>query len=130
MTQKPCLFCDIANPDRHVTVAKNELIYAGQDKNPVTKGHTHLSPIRHVESVFDLTDEEWSALHRLSKQVRDILHEKYGVHDFTIGFNEGRLAGRTIDHVHMHIIPRYQGDVEEPRGGIRHIIPEKGDYLA
>lgn len=85
-------------------------------------------PIRHVESYFDLTDEEALALHGLSVITKEIIISKFYPDAFNIGINDGVEAGQTVHHVHQHLIPRYKGDVANPRGGIRHIIPGKGYY--
>lgn len=128
MTNHPCIFCDKDNPDLHEIIAENEFAYSAWDANPVSEGHVYVTPSKHIVSIFDIDKDTWQAMHEVSQKVRDLISEKFDIDQFTIGFNEGRLAGRTIDHVHMHIIPRYAGDVKNPRGGIRHIIPGKGYY--
>jgi len=125
--EKECLFCKREDP-RNRIFAENELFYARWDNFPVSLGHAEIVPKRHVEKTFDLTREELIAKQDLLLKVRDIIGEKHNTDDYTIGENEGELAGRTIPHVHIHVIPRYKGDVENPRGGIRNIIPGKGDY--
>lgn len=94
----------------------------------MSDGHAEVIPKRHVESFFDLSDEELAAIYGLAKVTRDEIVEKHHPDAFNLGVNDGEAAGRTIHHVHLHLIPRYVGDVENPRGGIRHIIPGKGDY--
>ena len=98
------------------------------DEFPVSIGHTLIIPKRHVESLFELTDEELKDIYTLIVQSKNKLDELYKPDGYNIGINEGRAAGRTIDHVHIHIIPRYIGDVENPRGGIRGVIPDKKEY--
>ena len=128
MKNPDCLFCDFENPDRNTLIAQNDLAYARWDNIPVSDGHAEVIPKRHVESFFDLGDDEIAAMYELAKATREVIATKYKPDAFTIGINDGEAAGRTIHHVHLHLIPRYVGDVENPRGGIRHIIPGKGDY--
>ncbi len=128
MSEKICLFCDKDDPTKHRIIAENELIYSRWDNFPVTPGHAEIVPKRHVESFFDLKPEELKQLYNMLFQTKVKIQEIHTVSDFTIGINEGVLAGRTVHHLHVHIIPRYQGDVPNPRGGIRNIIPGKGDY--
>lgn len=123
-----CLFCDKDNPDKNTVIAENGLAYARWDNFPVSDGHAEVIPVRHVESYFDLTDDEVLAVHSLSEITRKIIISKFNPDAFTIGINDGVEAGRTVHHMHQHLIPRYLGDVPNPRGGIRHIIPGKGDY--
>lgn len=123
-----CLFCDRDNKDKHTILDENELAYARWDNIPVSKGHAEIIPKRHLESFFDLTDDEVLAMYHLAQRARVIITEKYHPDAFTLGINDGEAAGRTIHHLHLHLIPRYEGDVENPRGGIRHIIPGKGNY--
>jgi diadenosine tetraphosphate (Ap4A) HIT family hydrolase len=85
-------------------------------------------PTRHVESFFDLNDQEVLAIYALAKVAREIITAKYHPDAFNLGVNDGEAAGRTVHHMHLHLIPRYEGDVPNPRGGIRHVIPGKADY--
>jgi diadenosine tetraphosphate (Ap4A) HIT family hydrolase len=98
------------------------------DKFPVTEGHTLIIPKHHVESLFMLSENDAVSLTRMIREVKDIIDKKYKPKGYNIGINEGRAAGRTIDHLHIHLIPRYEGDMEDPTGGVRHVIPEKGNY--
>lgn len=121
-----CLFCEI--PQGRV-VAINDLAYAIHDGFPVTPLHTLIIPKRHVENYFDLTDAEILACNRLLSEFRQqILKSDSTVEAFNIGINAGEVAGQTIFHCHIHLIPRRKGDVANPRGGIRHLIPGKGYY--
>lgn len=123
---KPCLFCSIP-PER--IIASNNLVYAIRDGFPVTHLHTLVIPKRHVEDYFGLTSEELQACHDLLSQLRiAILVEDSKVEGFNVGMNAGHVAGQTIFHCHIHLIPRRNGDVENPRGGVRHVIPGKGFY--
>jgi ATP adenylyltransferase len=123
-----CLFCEIP-ADR--VIASNDLAYAIHDGFPVTPLHTLIIPKRHVETYFDLTEAEILACNRLlSGRREEILKSDPAVEAFNIGMNAGEVAGQTIFHCHIHLIPRRKGDVENPRGGIRHLIPGKGYYKA
>jgi len=95
----------------------------------VTDGHTLVIPKRHAEDYFSLKKDELIACDALLRQLRvDIQHDDPLVEGFNIGINSGAVAGQTIFHCHIHLIPRKKGDVENPRGGVRHLIPGKGDY--
>jgi ATP adenylyltransferase len=121
-----CLFCSIT-PDR--VVAENTLCYAIRDGFPVTHLHTLIIPKRHVADYFDLFQPEINAIHALlSNQRATILAGDPTVSAFNVGINAGRDAGQTIFHVHAHLIPRRNGDVAEPRGGVRGVIPSKQKY--
>ena len=126
-----CLFCDQHDTAKHKIIAENEHAYARWDNFPASEGHAEVVPKRHVVSFFDLTEAELLAMFSLLKKVREELEPvpAYFIPDgYTIGVNEGEAAGRTVPHVHIHLIPRNKGDVPNPRGGIRNIIPGKGDY--
>ena len=123
-----CLFCDKNNSKEHKIICENNLFYARYDNYAVSKGHSEIVSKKHIESFFDLTDEEIIQMYDLTKKVKEIIQEKYNPDAYNIGLNNGKEAGQTIHHLHLHIIPRYKGDVKNPRGGIRNIIPEKGNY--
>lgn len=123
-----CLFCNI-EPER--ILVTSELSYAIADGFPVTPGHTLIIPKRHVEGWFGLTDEEMLDCNRLVHEMRGTLEsDDASIQGFNIGANVGGVAGQTIFHCHIHLIPRREGDVANPRGGVRHLIPGKGDYRA
>lgn len=123
-----CLFCEI--PDIRV-IASNPLAYAIRDNFPVTSLHTLVIPKRHVLDYFSLSKEELIACDNLLRQIKEeILVEDSAVDGFNIGMNAGASAGQTIFHCHIHLIPRRSGDVENPKGGIRHLMPGKGYYDA
>ncbi len=123
----PCLFCDIKD-DQAIHIASSQNFVSIYDETPVTKGHALIFPKKHIESFFDLNKEEVIELYELIKEVKKLIDKVYKPDAYNIGINNGQAAGRTIHHLHVHLIPRYEGDVENPRGGVRHIIPGKGDY--
>src|SRR3954469_16749272 len=111
-------------------VASNGLAFAIRDAFPVTPGHTLVITKRHIPTWFDATREEQQAILDLIDVVKRDLDVRDPKPDgYNIGFNAGEHAGQTVMHLHVHIIPRYRGDVEDPRGGVRHVIPGKGNYL-
>ena len=109
-------------------ITENKLAYAFYDGYPVSKGHMLIVPKRVVPEIFDLNDEEYRTCLDLIKDVKDYLIKKYNPDGFNIGFNCGEDAGQTVFHAHIHVIPRYKGDIPNPRGGVRNIIPGKGNY--
>ena len=116
-----CLFCRILEfQERTISVA-NESFVAVFDQYPVSDGHTLIFPRRHVTKMADLTASEMVALGAILKGAQEQLEEHYHPDGYNIGVNEGTAAGQTIPHLHIHLIPRYVGDVEEPRGGVRNI---------
>jgi diadenosine tetraphosphate (Ap4A) HIT family hydrolase len=125
MALKPCPFCTLP-PDR--IVDQNDLALVIRDGFPVSPGHTLVIPKRHVGSFFDLSEEEVQSMMALLKAAKITLDEELSPDSYNIGINDGPQAGQTVPHVHMHLIPRYQGDIEDPRGGVRWLIPEKADY--
>lgn len=120
----PCLFCK----DSRGVSLEHELAYSALDSYPVSPGHTLVIPRRHVASFFDLTPEEVNACMGLITEERMRLDEEFKPDGYNIGVNVGPAAGQSVFHAHIHIIPRYKGDVENPQGGVRHVIPKKGHY--
>ena len=121
-----CIFCDLS-PES--VVASNSLAVAFRDRYPVTEGHTLVVPRRHVTDFFDMTTAEVSAVLQLAGDQRlQLQADDRTIQGFNIGVNIGQASGQTISHCHLHLIPRRSGDVEDPRGGIRHVIPGKGYY--
>jgi diadenosine tetraphosphate (Ap4A) HIT family hydrolase len=110
-------------------VASNSLAFAIRDLYPVTPGHTLIVPRRLVATWFEATREERLAIFDLLDVVKDRLDAEFRPDGYNVGFNAGASAGQTIMHLHVHVIPRHQGDREDPRGGVRHVIPGKGNYL-
>jgi diadenosine tetraphosphate (Ap4A) HIT family hydrolase len=120
----PCLFCK----DPRGVSLNNELAYSARDTYAVSPGHTLIIPRRHVASFFDLTPDEINACMELVNEERNALDEELKPDGYNIGVNVGPAAGQSILHAHIHLIPRYKGDVENPQGGVRHVLPEKAYY--
>ena len=118
-----CPFCDAEGE-----VFGNELAYAKFDAFPVSPGHLLVIPRRHAETWFDLCAEEQAAVFSLISEAKQMLDVRFSPDGYNIGVNCGETAGQTIFHVHVHLIPRYAGDVENPRGGVRGVIPAKRNY--
>ncbi|MCG3218763.1 MAG: HIT family protein [Candidatus Heimdallarchaeota archaeon] len=116
MTKTTCIFCDYK---REEIIEKNNLAYLIYDNYPVNKGHMLIIPFRHVVNFFELTEEELSAIYELLIKGQEKLKEEVKATGFNVGANIGHDAGQTVFHVHMHLIPRFHGDVDDPRGGIR-----------
>ena len=121
-----CLFCNIS---KERIILENDLAYAIHDGFPVTEMHSLIIPKRHIYDYFDLTKDELFACDQLIKSLKEsILISDSSINGFNIGMNSGISAGQTIFHCHIHLIPRRSGDVVNPRGGVRNIIPGKGNY--
>lgn len=124
-----CLFCDLQINDRKRIIAENNLAYAVRDGFPVTDGHTLFLPKRHVADYFGLTQSEAHAINALMTDQKQFLQSQdSAIEGFNIGMNCGEVAGQTVFHCHVHLIPRRKGDVKNPQGGVRHIIADKGFY--
>jgi diadenosine tetraphosphate (Ap4A) HIT family hydrolase len=122
----PCLFC---NSKISGIVHENDLAYASYDTYPVSEFHCLIIPKRHVIDYFELTDEELVACNDLIKVIKEeVLFKDKNVKAFNIGTNAGKIAGQSIMHCHIHLIPRRDGDVENPQGGVRSVIPQKQHY--
>jgi diadenosine tetraphosphate (Ap4A) HIT family hydrolase len=125
MKHQYCPFCILEDCQ---IIAETDLTVSLRDNFPVSPGHTLIIPRRHVHSLFALNEtEQLAMLHTLSL-ARQELSEQFGPQGYNIGINEGTAAGQTVMHLHIHLIPRYQGDCKDPRGGVRHIFPEKAAY--
>jgi len=123
----PCLFC---NSKESGLADENQLAYASYDSYPVTDQHCLIIPKRHVKDYFDLTVEEIVACDQLIKKMKKEIEKKdASVKGFNIGTNSGKIAGQSIMHCHIHLIPRREGDVENPQGGVRSVIPLKQHYI-
>jgi diadenosine tetraphosphate (Ap4A) HIT family hydrolase len=118
-----CLFCT----PREVT-SRNALAYATRDSYPVSRGHTLIIPLRHCADFFDLSPAEMLACMELVAAERNNLNAELSPDGYNVGVNVGRAAGQSIFHVHIHLIPRYEGDHPNPQGGVRHVLPWKAHY--
>ena len=127
MSESSCPFC-FPPAERLFHIGK--LVLGLWDAYPVSDGHALLVPKRHVATWFDATLEEQAELNAAIAIARSTILEKYKPDGFNIGVNVGEAAGQTVFHLHVHVIPRYRGDVPNPRGGVRHVIPHRGDYFA
>jgi ATP adenylyltransferase len=124
--ENACLFCNISEER---IIAENDLAYAIRDGYPVTPLHSLIIPKRHAETYFELGQSEINACSELLRKMRNEIETRdREVTGFNIGVNNGESAGQTVAHCHIHLIPRRSGDVEDPRGGVRHMIPDKGYY--
>lgn len=122
----PCLFCNIKESD---LTNENRLAYTSYDSYPVSDLHCLIIPKRHVQNYFELNDNEVIACHELIKLTKkEILLKDASVKGFNIGTNSGKVAGQSVMHCHIHLIPRREGDVENPQGGVRSVIPLKQHY--
>ena len=123
-----CLFCELP-PDKFVVVDENELCLTLTDSYPVTEGHCLIIPKRHAATYFDMNFVEVEAATQLLHQSRErIQQQDPRVSGFNIGMNSGKSAGQSVFHAHIHLIPRRDGDQENPQGGVRKIFPEKAHY--
>jgi diadenosine tetraphosphate (Ap4A) HIT family hydrolase len=121
--RESCPFCD-CNSIR----LENTLAYATFDRYPVNKGHLLVIPKRHYADFFDSTQEEVEAITALIRDGKRLLDADYSPDGYNIGVNCGIASGQTIMHVHIHLIPRYSGDIEDPTGGVRGVIPTRQKY--
>ncbi len=120
-----CIFC---KPQREI-IAENALAIATPDTYPVTPGHSLVVPRRHARTIWDLTDEEYAACWALARELKPVLQARHNPDGFTVGANCEEAGGQSVWHAHIHVIPRYKGDVENPRGGVRNVIPHKAHYV-
>lgn len=123
MEQKYCPFCDSVD-----IVLQNKLAFAIYDRFPVNEGHMLIIPFRHVIDYWSSSTEERQAIDELLEECKTLLDERFKPDAYNIGVNCGESAGQTVFHLHVHLIPRYKGDIENPRGGVRGVIPAKRIY--
>ena len=122
----PCLFCNI---EKSGCAHENELAYASYDSYPVTEHHCLIIPKRHIKDYFDLSNKELIACNDLIQIVKDEITKKDpSIKGFNLGTNIGKVSGQSILHCHLHLIPRREGDVNNPQGGVRSVIPNKQHY--
>lgn len=124
MALERCIFCE---PEREV-LAQNACAIAVFDSFPVSPGHALILPRRHVVTIWELDPDEYVDCFALARGLRPILELRFHPDGFNIGANCGEAAGQSVWHAHIHVIPRYKGDTPNPRGGVRHVIPLKGNY--
>lgn len=126
LREEECIFCETT---KRTLLTQNSLAYTIKDGFPVTDGHSLIIPKRHVSDYFSLTQPEINAVNQLLKlRKEELQQDDNSITGFNVGINCGEDAGQTIFHCHVHLIPRRKGDVENPRGGVRHTIPGKGSY--
>ncbi len=122
-----CAFCDL-NKENYIF--ENSTCFAKYDNYPVSPGHILIIPKRHFSSFFTATIEECSDILKLIDICQEHLNQIYNPDGLNIGINIGEAAGQTVMHLHIHLIPRYKGDLEDPRGGVRGVMPDKRIYYA
>ena len=114
-----CFFCRIQGKEK---IAENGDFFSVYDDFPVSRGHALVVPKAHIVSFLELSPDQAREMHKLIKETIKVLQGRFRPDGFNIGINEGRAAGRTVDHLHVHIIPRYKGDVKKPAGGVRNLF--------
>ena len=120
-----CVFCETPEEEK---IKQNNFGYVKLDLFPVNKGHMLIIPHKHVENIWSLSQEEVDGLFELVRWAREENIKINKPDGFNVGFNDGAKAGQTVFHLHIHVIPRYDGDMENPRGGVRGVIPSKQKY--
>ena len=123
MGKEKCILCD-----REDFFRENQLAWMKYDKYPVSPGHSLIITKRHIESFFDTTPEERQAINELLEEAKKLLDQQYDPDGYNIGINCGEAAGQSIMHLHVHLIPRYWGDSDNPKGGVRGVVPGKRIY--
>jgi diadenosine tetraphosphate (Ap4A) HIT family hydrolase/predicted house-cleaning noncanonical NTP pyrophosphatase (MazG superfamily) len=129
MTQK-CFFCDIQKQEDDKKIIENEDFFSRYDGFPVSDGHAEIIPKFHAASIFELSTSQIQNLFLLLGATKEVIKDKFSPNGFNVGINDGESAGQSIFHLHVHLIPRYIGDVKNPRGGVRNIFPDKADYTS
>ena len=125
-SSKGCPFCNLST--KVELVCETATAVAFFDGYPVSKGHTLIIPKRHVANYFDLSNEEQQDLWHMVNHCKTILEKRFHPDGFNVGINVNQAAGQSVSHVHIHLIPRYKGDVENPKGGVRGVVPNKQSY--
>lgn len=111
-------------------IVGDALCFVVRDANPVSPGHSLVIPVREIATWFDATPDEWESALRMVAAVKEELDEALTPDGYNVGFNAGCAAGQTVFHAHIHVIPRFEGDVENPIGGVRHAVVGRGHYYA
>lgn len=122
------LNCPFCNLEINNILLQNDFSISTSDAFPVSKGHSLIVPRRHISSIFDATEDELTHIFKLVADTRVLLNDQYNPQGFNVGINDGVAAGQTLMHLHIHLIPRYKDDQNDPRGGIRWIFPDKAKY--
>lgn len=112
----------------HERIVETDLVFALRDANPVSPGHTLVVPKRRIASWFEATEDEWRDAMRVVSLVKTQLDDSHHPDGYNVGFNDGVAAGQTVFHAHIHVIPRFTGDMPDPRGGVRHAVLGRGRY--
>lgn len=120
-----CPFCAI-DPER--IIYEDQYCFSVRDGFPVSGGHSLIITKRHVPTYFDTSPEEKEALWQAANEIRKGIDKEFSPDAYNIGINDGEAAGQTVPHLHIHLIPRYEGDVEDSRGGVRWVVPDKATY--
>ncbi|MGZ9005270.1 MAG: HIT family protein [Burkholderiales bacterium] len=128
MSDTPTKKCPFCPPREREIIATHPLAVAVRDSFPLTRGHALVVPRRHIGSFFELTMEERLAILDLLDRAKAATDKEHAPDGYNIGINDGPAAGQTVMHLHVHLIPRYKGDADDPRGGVRWIFPRKADY--
>ena len=121
----PCIFC---KPQREI-IAENKSALAVWDSYPVSQGHALIVPRRHVRTIWEMDEAEYADCFHLVREVKPLLDARFKPDGFNVGANCEVAGGQSVWHAHIHVIPRYKGDVENPRGGVRNVIPLKAKYV-
>jgi diadenosine tetraphosphate (Ap4A) HIT family hydrolase len=124
-SEASCPFC-LLDLGRILTSGPH--VVAIWDAHPVSRGHSLVVPRRHLESIFELTADESAELWATIQGTRGRLLKDFAAEGFTVGINDGEVAGQTVPHAHVHVIPRYRGDAKDPRGGVRLLFPDRARY--
>ncbi len=126
---KDCPFCTISDAqDSERIIFESPYFFSIWDGFPVSKGHALLISKQHLASFFDLSIEQREDAMTALEKLKAHIHAEYAPDGFNIGINDGPAAGQTVPHLHIHLIPRYVGDINDPRGGIRWVLPAKAEY--
>jgi diadenosine tetraphosphate (Ap4A) HIT family hydrolase len=128
MKEHPDTDCPFCNLSSLRIVAENELAFSIRDGYPISPGHTLIVPRRHAGSFFEVSADERSAMLELLDAQKLVLDREFRPAAYNIGINDGPFAGQTVPHLHVHLIPRYPGDLPDPRGGVRWVLPAKAKY--